>query len=120
MAGLGTRICGPQSGPNDRNPPWRFAWIAAPGAAADVVDRTPKMYVGGKQARPDGGYSRAVVGPKGRCPGDMSGTANRKDVRNAVEAATAASKGWAGTTGASARAQILFYFLAENLAARRG
>ena len=88
---------------------------APPAAAGDAVDRTPKMYVGGKQVRPDGGYVRAVVGPKG-VVGHV-GIANRKDVRNAVEAAAAAA-GWGTATG-HARAQVI-YFLAENLAARRG
>ncbi len=41
--------------------------------------------------------------------------ANRKDIRNAVEAAQAA-KGWSKTTG-HLRAQILYY-IAENLSAR--
>ena len=81
--------------------------------APDLVDRTAKLYVGGKQARPDGGYTRAVVGPKGAV--GTVGVANRKDVRNAVEAAAKAD-GWAKTTG-HARAQVI-YFLAENLAAR--
>ena len=78
------------------------------------LDRTAKLFIGGKQARPDGGYSRAVWSPKGKLLG-QAGTANRKDIRNAVEAAHAA-KGWAKTT-AHARAQILFY-IAENLSAR--
>ena len=78
------------------------------------LDRTAKLYVGGKQARPDGGYSKAVWSPKGKLLGH-AGTGNRKDIRNAVEAAHAA-KGWARTTG-HARAQILFY-IAENLSAR--
>ncbi len=82
-------------------------------APADTIDRTPKMYVGGKQARADGGYTRAVFGPKGRV-GEV-GIANRKDVRNAVEAANAAA-GWSRSTG-HLRAQILYY-LAENLSAR--
>ena len=43
------------------------------------------------------------------------GLANRKDLRNAVEAAQAA-KSWSGTTG-HLRAQILYY-IAENLQAR--
>ncbi len=84
------------------------------GAPVDLVDRTAKLYVGGKQARPDGGYSRPVWGPKGHLVGHAS-LANRKDVRNAVEAANAA-RSWGRTTG-HARAQVLF-FLAENLAAR--
>ncbi len=78
------------------------------------IDRTPKLYIGGKQARPDSGYSRRVVGASGETLGAV-GEGNRKDVRNAVEAAHAASS-WARATG-HARAQILYY-TAENLAAR--
>ncbi|MDQ2808843.1 MAG: aldehyde dehydrogenase family protein [Chloroflexota bacterium] len=78
------------------------------------VDRTPKLYIGGKQARPDSGYSRSVHDPAGRMIGEV-GEGNRKDIRNAVEAARKA-EGWANTTG-HARAQILYY-IAENLAAR--
>ncbi|MGN6486185.1 MAG: aldehyde dehydrogenase family protein, partial [Devosia sp.] len=74
------------------------------------IDQTAKMYIGGKQARPDSGYSRPVHGPAGLV-GEV-GEGNRKDIRNAVEAARAAL-GW-GTTSAHSRAQIL-YFLAENL-----
>jgi aldehyde dehydrogenase (NAD+) len=80
------------------------------------IDRTPKLYIGGKQARPDSGYSRRVLGHDGRVLG-VVGEGNRKDLRNAVEAAHKAS-GWARTTG-HARAQILYY-VAENLAARGG
>jgi aldehyde dehydrogenase (NAD+) len=83
---------------------------------SDAVDRTAKMYAGGKQARPDGGYTRPVFGPDGRQVGAV-GVANRKDVRNAVEAARGATA-WARMTG-HARAQVLFY-LAENLSARGG
>ena len=78
------------------------------------LDRTAKLYVGGKQARPDGGYSKPVWSPKGGLLGHV-GLSNRKDIRNAVEAAHAA-KGWAKTTGHT-RAQILYY-IAENLSAR--
>ena len=78
------------------------------------LDRTAKLYVGGKQARPDGGYSRAIWSPKGKLLGHV-GLGNRKDIRNAVEAAHAA-KGWARAS-AHNRAQILFY-IAENLSAR--
>jgi len=84
------------------------------GTPADPIDRTAKLYIGGKQARPDGGYSAPVWGKNGSLLGHAS-LANRKDVRNAVEAAHAA-KGWSKTTG-HLRAQILYY-LAENLAAR--
>jgi aldehyde dehydrogenase (NAD+) len=80
------------------------------------LDRTAKLFVGGKQARPDGGYSKAVWSVRGKLLGHV-GLGNRKDIRIAVEAAQAA-KGWARTTGHN-RAQILFY-IAENLSARAG
>ncbi len=79
-----------------------------------AIDRTPKLYIGGKQTRPDLGYSRLIVDAAGQPAGEV-GDGNRKDLRNAVEAAHAAA-GWASTT-AHARAQILFY-IAENAAAR--
>jgi aldehyde dehydrogenase (NAD+) len=79
-----------------------------------ALDRTPKLFIGGKQARPDSGYSRPVLGPRGDYLGEV-GEGNRKDIRNAVEAAHAAS-GWASATG-HLRAQILYY-LAENLSTR--
>ena len=81
---------------------------------ADPLDRTAKNYVGGKQARPDSGYATPVYTARGRLLGHV-GTGNRKDIRNAVEAAHKAA-GWAKTTG-HLRAQILYY-IAENLSAR--
>ncbi|MFQ5439085.1 MAG: aldehyde dehydrogenase family protein [Paracoccaceae bacterium] len=90
------------------------AFEGAPGAASDALDRTAKMYVGGKQSRPDGGYSRAIYGPRGALVGHV-GAGNRKDIRNAVEAAHKAA-GWAKTSG-HLKAQILYY-IAENLSAR--
>ena len=82
--------------------------------ALPAIDRTPKLYIGGKQTRPDSGYSLTVLDPAGRHLGEV-GQGNRKDIRNAVEAARKAL-GWAHTT-AHNRAQVLYY-LAENLAAR--
>ena len=79
-----------------------------------ALDRTPKLFIGGKQARPDSGYSSVIYGANGTLLGEV-GEGNRKDVRNAVEAANAAS-GWAKAT-AHSRAQILYY-IAENLSAR--
>ena len=79
-----------------------------------AIDRTPKLYIGGKQARPDCGYIRRCSAPTARSIGEV-GEGNRKDIRNAVEAAHAA-RGWARATGHN-RAQILYY-IAENLAAR--
>ncbi len=84
------------------------------GKPNDPLDRTAKLYIGGKQARPDGGYSDPVYGPKGALLGHSS-IGNRKDIRNAVEAMNAA-KGWGKTTG-HLRAQILYY-MGENLSAR--
>jgi aldehyde dehydrogenase (NAD+) len=78
------------------------------------IDRTAKLYIGGKQARPDQGYSLPVHDARGRLIGEV-GHGNRKDIRNAVEAAHKAAD-WARAT-AHNRAQILFY-IAENLAAR--
>ncbi|HEY6059666.1 MAG TPA: aldehyde dehydrogenase family protein [Gemmatimonadales bacterium] len=78
------------------------------------IDRTPKLFIGGKQVRPDQGYSRPVRGRDGRVLGEV-GEGNRKDVRDAVEAAHAA-EGW-GRGAGHLRAQILYY-IAENLSAR--
>ncbi len=79
------------------------------------LDRTVKLYIGGKQARPDGNYTRPVISPSGLLVG-QAGDGNRKDLRNAVEAAHKA-KDWA-TYSPHNRAQILFY-IAENLSARQ-
>jgi aldehyde dehydrogenase (NAD+) len=78
------------------------------------IDRTPKLYIGGKQTRPDGGGSRRIESASGVLVGEVA-EGNRKDIRNAVEAAHAAD-GWPRLSG-HARAQVLFY-IAENLAAR--
>jgi aldehyde dehydrogenase (NAD+) len=86
----------------------------AGGDSPFAVDRTAKLYIGGKQARPDGAYSRAIHGAGGEFLADV-GEGNRKDIRNAVEAAHKAS-GWAKAT-AHNRAQVLYY-IAENLAIR--
>jgi aldehyde dehydrogenase (NAD+) len=88
------------------------------GSSLPPIDRTPKMYIGGKQVRPDGAYTLSVVNAKGKLVGQV-GDGNRKDIRNAVEAAHAAhlsKPGWAMRHGFN-RSQIL-YFIAENLDAR--
>ncbi len=79
------------------------------------IDRTPKLFIGGKQARPDQGYSRQIMGPDGALVGEVP-DGNRKDIRNAVEAAHAAWKSWGKATG-HLRGQILYY-IAENLSTR--
>ncbi|MFB0993706.1 MAG: aldehyde dehydrogenase family protein [Paracoccaceae bacterium] len=78
------------------------------------IDRTAKLYIGGKQVRPDGGYSSAIWSQTGQLLGHVS-LGNRKDIRNSVEAAQAATS-WANTT-AHQRAQILYY-IGENMSAR--
>jgi aldehyde dehydrogenase (NAD+) len=91
-------------------------WDEPAAGGLPPIDRTAKLYIGGKQARPDGEASRKILGPGGHLVGEV-GEGNRKDVRNAVEAARKAAPGWAKST-AHLRAQILYY-IAENLAARR-
>jgi aldehyde dehydrogenase (NAD+) len=86
-----------------------------PWGGLPAIDRTAKLYIGGKQSRPDGEAVRKIYGPGSRLLGEV-GEGNRKDVRNAVEAARKAQPGWAKST-AHLRAQILYY-IAENLSAR--
>ncbi|MDR6539232.1 aldehyde dehydrogenase family protein [Variovorax soli] len=101
---------------------------AAPAPAADeadkasatgalpTIDRTAKLFIGGKQVRPDGEQSQPVFSAAGHRLGEV-GAGNRKDIRNAVAAARAAA-GWSSATP-HRRAQALYY-LAENLSARSG
>src|SRR5438105_665621 len=88
--------------------------IRIPQSNLPPIDRTYKLFIGGKQVRPDQGYSRKILAPDGRTLGEVA-EGNRKDIRNAVEAAHAA-EGWGRGSGHT-RAQIL-YFIAENLATR--
>ena len=78
------------------------------------IDTTPKLYVGGKQKRPDSGYSFNQMSAQKEFICDIA-RANRKDVRDAVEAA---SKSKIGILNNFNRSQILFY-LAENLSQRK-
>ncbi|MEX2282240.1 MAG: aldehyde dehydrogenase family protein [Gemmatimonadota bacterium] len=77
------------------------------------IDRTAKLYIGGKQARPDQGYSLPISAADGTLLGEAA-RGNRKDIRNAVEAAHKTT--WSAAT-AHNRAQVLFY-IAENLSER--
>ena len=79
------------------------------------IDRTLKFYIGGKQVRPDGGYSVPVYNSDSSLE-VWVGSGNRKDIRNAVSAACKA-EGW-NSQSAHNRAQILYYF-AENLSIRK-
>src|SRR5450432_98961 len=85
---------------------------AAP--ALPAIDRTVKLYIGGKQVRPDSGYTIEVRLADGRLLGEAP-LGNRKDIRNAVEAARGAET-WARAS-AHNRAQVLYY-IAENLSLR--
>ena len=78
------------------------------------IDRTYKMFIGGQQVRPDAPYARRIVAPDGTPLAEV-GEGNRKDIRNAVEAAHAAAA-WSHASGHQ-RGQILYY-IAENLAPR--
>ena len=79
-------------------------------ANTDKLDRTHKLFIGGKQVRPDSGYSLTIPTLNGSVE---VGRGNRKDIRNAVEAAESAFASWSSATSFN-RAQILYYF-AENL-----
>ncbi|RUW51744.1 aldehyde dehydrogenase family protein [Mesorhizobium sp. M1A.F.Ca.ET.072.01.1.1] len=79
-----------------------------------AIDRTAKLFIGGKQVRPDGNYSLAVATAKGKLAGEV-GLGNRKDIRDAVAAARAC-KAWPDATAFN-RSQVLYYF-AENLSGR--
>jgi aldehyde dehydrogenase (NAD+) len=83
-------------------------------AEGDAIDRTAKLFIGGKQVRPDGNYSLAVATAKGKLAGEV-GLGSRKDIRDAVSAARAC-KAWPEATAYN-RSQVLYY-LAENLSGR--
>ena len=92
-----------------------FSAMPHPGTPAqEGIDRTPKLYIGGRQERPDSGHSYTIAA-KGREVA-LAPLGTRKDIRNAVEAAHKAG-GWGRQTGHN-RAQVLYY-IAENLAARQ-
>lgn len=80
------------------------------------IDRTFKLYYGGKQARPDANYSRPILNKDSQVIAQVA-ESNRKDVRNAVEVASKALPGWQKRSGHN-KAQIMYY-LAENLELRK-
>ena len=75
-----------------------------------LIDKTPKLYIGGKQKRPDSGYSFSIYNHKNKFICDVP-NANRKDVRDCVEIASKVKNKQLSNFN---RSQILFY-LAENL-----
>jgi len=78
------------------------------------IDQTAKLFIGGKQVRPDSGYSLPVFDASGVHIAEIP-DGSRKDIRNAVEAANKAVT-WSGAA-AHNRAQVI-YFIAENLQSR--
>ncbi|WP_419695387.1 aldehyde dehydrogenase family protein [Mesorhizobium muleiense] len=85
-------------------------------AESEAIDRTAKLFIGGKQVRPDGNYSLDIATAKGKLGGEV-GLGSRKDIRDAVEAARAC-RAWPEATAYN-RSQVLYY-LAENLSGRAG
>jgi acyl-CoA reductase-like NAD-dependent aldehyde dehydrogenase len=80
------------------------------------VRKTYKLYIGGSFPRSESGRSYPALGAGGDVIARPA-RASRKDVRDAVRAARAAFKGWAGAT-ASNRGQVL-YRVAELMEGRR-
>ncbi|WP_223788086.1 aldehyde dehydrogenase family protein [Marinicella meishanensis] len=101
--------------PGIQKPAAKTKTMKASNDPIEGMDKTPKMYIGGKQVRPDGGYSYAVHDHQGQLI-THAGLGNRKDIRNAVESA-ADSHTWAGMNGYQ-RQQVM-YFMAENLSYRQ-
>ncbi len=94
--------------------PVKLSVLPAEKTEPSHINRTAKLFIGGKQTRPDSGYSYSIYNGKGVSIGE-AGLGNRKDIRSAVEAALKASA-W-GTVTAHNRAQVLYY-IGENLSAR--
>ncbi|WP_210478942.1 aldehyde dehydrogenase family protein [Naasia sp. SYSU D00948] len=81
-----------------------------------AVPKTYKLYIGGKFPRSESGRTYEVASKDGAFLANAA-LASRKDARDAVVAARAAVKGWAGTTAYN-RGQVL-YRIAEVLEGRR-
>jgi aldehyde dehydrogenase (NAD+) len=82
--------------------------------AEELIGRSATHYIGGKQVRSDSGCSFAVRDAEGHFASE-AGLGNRKDVRNAVEAAQRAGE-WS-RAAAHERGQTLCQ-IAENLSIR--
>jgi acyl-CoA reductase-like NAD-dependent aldehyde dehydrogenase len=96
------------------------ARAARPAATAGADDRIPvlktyKLYIGGQFPRTESGRSYLVMGSQGE-PLANACRASRKDLREAVRVARAASGGWAGRTAMN-RGQVL-YRVAELMEGR--
>jgi acyl-CoA reductase-like NAD-dependent aldehyde dehydrogenase len=81
-----------------------------------TVEKTYKLYIGGKFPRSESGRSYPVTDAKGTFLANAA-QGSRKDARDAVSAARKAFAGWSGTTAYN-RGQVL-YRVAEVLEGRR-
>lgn len=81
-----------------------------------AVPKTYKLYIGGKFPRSESGRTYEVTTPAGEFVANAA-LASRKDARDAVVAARAAVKGWAGAIAYN-RGQVI-YRIAEVLEGRR-
>ena len=81
-----------------------------------AIPKTYKLYIGGKFPRSESGRVYEITNGKGEFLANAA-KASRKDARDAVVAARAATGGWAGATGYN-RGQVL-YRIAELLEGRR-
>ena len=94
----------------------RAGSAAAAGIPARIeVRKTYKLYIGGAFPRTESGRSYVVSGADGTLLANAC-RASRKDVRDAVRAARAASRGWAAKTAMN-RGQVL-YRVAELMEGR--
>ena len=80
------------------------------------IQKTYKLYIGGKFPRTESGRYFAIQDKKGKLIANMC-QASRKDFRNAVVVARKAQNAWAGTTAMN-KGQIL-YRIAEMLEGRK-
>ena len=81
-----------------------------------AVNKTYKLYVGGKFPRSESGRSYEITTPRGKFLANAA-LASRKDARDAVVAARKAVPGWSGATAYN-RGQVL-YRVAEMMEGRR-
>jgi acyl-CoA reductase-like NAD-dependent aldehyde dehydrogenase len=81
-----------------------------------TIPKTYKLYIGGKFPRSESGRVYEITTAKGEFLANAA-KASRKDARDAIVAARAASSGWAGATAYN-RGQVL-YRIAEVLEGRR-
>ena len=78
------------------------------------IDRTAKLFIGGKQKRPDGNYTRPILRPITR----SSAKPPTAIARTSVTRSRPRTRRQAGPTRAATPAAQIMYYIAENLNAR--